>query len=266
MTGSLCFLASSRFAALAAAAFGGAGAGVAFYDGEVAVGQTASAIGYPLHIGKSLSAGLVSGTGRVFARTTSGWLSPFLRTDAAISPGNSGGPLVDSCGWVIGRVSAGLKASGAEGIGLVIPVSVLRPIIAEIIATGAPRPDRLAADSSDARRAGGGMGRNAGFLVATGEPGSAAERAGLAGLRGGTFPVRWGGMEVLLGGDIITEVNGERIETHDQALDFIRRLRPGDHVDLVHLRDGERMEASVDVEERRVQDGNLDIYRLPGEE
>lgn len=103
---------------------------------EITIGQPAFAIGFPFGIGKTISSGIVSGSNRVLGRTTSSWLSPMLQTDAAVSPGNSGGPLVDACGRLIGMVTAGIFAEGAENLGFAIPVGVLGPVLDEIATTG----------------------------------------------------------------------------------------------------------------------------------
>lgn len=240
--------------------------GIPMAEGAVEIGQKAYAIGFPFHLGKTLSAGIVSGDSRVLPMTTSSWLSPFIQTDAAISPGNSGGPLVDSCGRLIGMVTAAISASGAENLGFAVPVSVLQPVLKEIIETGkVSRPwhglyGQIATppillmlgireeDWEDMT----------GFLVETVEPGSAADRAGL---RGGTWPVMWGGQEILLGGDIITHVNGVRITSRDEALSMTLALKPGDTVNIVFLRDREKTEVSVVIEERPILFEDINIYR-----
>lgn len=100
------------------------------------VGQKAFPIGFPRGLGKSMSEGIVTGIGRVMADTTHSWLSPMIQTDATINPGNSGGPLLDDCGRAMGMVSRAAMPSYAENIGFAIPVSVLAPIVDEVVATG----------------------------------------------------------------------------------------------------------------------------------
>jgi putative serine protease PepD len=179
----------------------------------IAIGQEVHVIGYPLGIGKSISAGIVSGVSRILPRTTSSWLSPYIQTDAAVSPGNSGGPLLDGCGRVVGLIAGKINAPSAENLAFAIPTEVLAPVVEELAAKGrVSRPWHglygqmvtppillmLGAPPWEAE----GL---TGFLVETIEPGSAADRAGL---KGGVWPVMWGPTEILLGGDIITEVNG----------------------------------------------------------
>jgi putative serine protease PepD len=101
-----------------------------------------------------------------------------------------------------------------------------------------------------------------GFLVETVEPGSAADRAGL---RGGVWPVMWGPTEILLGGDIVTEVNGVRIDTLERALEVVKGLRIGQTVKIEALRDGQPFQASVVLEERPLIERELELYRYsPG--
>ncbi|MBS0125684.1 PDZ domain-containing protein [Thetidibacter halocola] len=100
-------------------------------------------------------------------------------------------------------------------------------------------------------------GRFTGFLVEKVQPRSAGDTAGL---RGGRWPTMWGGNEILLGGDIITEANGIRITEHDQALDVVRRLKVGARIDLVYLRNGNRITASVVLPERPLIAEEMEIH------
>ena len=169
---------------------------------ELAIGQPAYVIGYPLGIGKSISTGVVSGVGREIPLNTSSWLSPFIQTDAPVSGGNSGGPLVDDCGYLIGLVSLRSVSPDAENIGFAIPVGTLRRELPELIRTGkVARPwhglygqmvTPVILQLLGARPMAALSTR--GFLVETVEPGSAADKAGI---RGGTLPVLWGMQEMI---------------------------------------------------------------------
>jgi putative serine protease PepD len=236
---------------------------------DIAVGQTVFDIGYPLGIGKSISAGIVSGLGRILPDTTSSWLSPYIQTDAAVSPGNSGGPLLDACGRVVGLVSSIITGPGAANIGFAIPAEVLVPAVEALVRDGhvarpwhglygqMVTPDillMLGASPFDLDLTG--------FLVETVEPGSAADRAGL---RGGVWPVMWGPTEILLGGDIVTEVNGVRIDSLETALEVVKGLRIGQTVKITALRDGEPFTASVVLEERPLIEREMELYRYSTE-
>lgn len=256
--------------ALLSLPFGGVGATEAIFApaGSETIGQTAYALGFPLGLGQTISRGIVSGTGRVIPLTTSSWLVPMIQTDAAVSPGSSGGPLVDDCGRVLGMVAMSSTEGIAENIAFAIPSSVLVPVI-----------DALADDGHVSRPWHGIYGQMTtppilmlvgapieeweeltGFLIETVEPGSAADRIGL---RGGEWPVQWGGLQFLIGGDIITEVNGVRIDSMDAALSAVRALKVGQTIRIVARRDGGgRIEKSVVLGERPILEQELDLYRL----
>jgi len=233
---------------------------------ELAIGQPAYVIGYPLGIGKSISTGVVSGVGREIPLNTSSWLSPFIQTDAPVSGGNSGGALVDDCGYLIGLVSLRSVNPQAENIGFAIPVGTLRRELPELIRTGkVARPwhglygqmvtpvilELLGAPPMAALS-------TRGFLVETVEPGSAADKAGI---RGGTLPVQWGMQEMILGGDIIVQVNGTQIQSLTDAGAVVQELEIGQTVTVKLLRDGEEITVSAMIEERPILERDLEAYR-----
>ncbi len=232
--------------------------------GATEVGQPTYALGYPLGVGKSISAGIVSGLGRTLPSTTTSWLSPFVQTDAPTSAGNSGGPLLDACGRVIGMVTLHIESPEAENVGFAIPAATLAEILPQLEETG-----------KVARAWHGLYGQivtpqiymllgvpiemwSEGFLVETVEPGSAADRAGI---RGGDFPVMLGMQEIILGGDIITEVDGSRVSSREQAIAIVRGLKIGQEVTLKVLRGDEVLEKTVTLEERPVLERDLERFR-----
>jgi len=235
-------------------------------DRTIEIGEPVFALGYPMGVGETISQGIVSGVSRVLPMTTSSWLSPYIQTDAAISPGSSGGPLVDACGNVIGVLTAGIAADGAQNLGFAIPSAVVEPIIKELVKYGyikRPWHGLYGQITSPAILQMLGVPQNEwdgsmGFLVETIEPGSASDRAGLL---GGTWPVLWGGSEIILGGDIITMVNGVRIDSREKALRAVREVTVGSSVELTYLREGVEHRAEVVVEERPLLEGELEIYR-----
>jgi S1-C subfamily serine protease len=240
---------------------------IAFAPGDgVVIGQPAHVIGYPLGIGKSISTGIVSGVGRVLPLNTLSWLSPFIQTDAPVSGGNSGGALVDDCGYLIGLVTLRSGSPEAENIGFAIPAETLRHELPELIANGkvarpwhglygqmvTPIILRLLGAPPTATLF------TRGFLVETVEPGSAADKAGI---RGGTLPVQWGMQEMILGGDIIVQVNGTEIQSLEDARIVVQELEIGQTVRVKLLRDGMEMEVSAVIEERPILDRDLEAYR-----
>ena len=233
---------------------------------EVVIGQTSYVIGFPLGIGKSISSGIVSGVGRELPLNPSSWLSPYIQTDAAISGGNSGGALVDDCGFLIGIVALRGGSPEAENIGFAIPAETLRNELPELIKTGKiARPwyglygrmvnpvilGLLGAPKSAAMS-------THGFLVETVEPGSAADKAGI---RGGSLPVQWGLQEMILGGDIIVEVNGREIKSLEDARYVVRNLKIGETVKIKLIREGKLVEVSAKMEERPILERDLEAYR-----
>ena len=100
----------------------------------VKVGQDVLAIGHPVALTASATRGIISGKSRVLPITPMSWLTPLIQTDAAIFPGNSGGPLVDQCGDVIGINSMILR--GRSGINFAIPSNIVQKIVAKIIKDG----------------------------------------------------------------------------------------------------------------------------------
>ena len=240
---------------------------IAFAPGNgVIIGQPAHVIGYPLGIGKSISTGIVSGVGRVLPLNTSSWLSPFIQTDAPVSGGNSGGALINNCGYLIGLVTLRSGSPEAENIGFAIPAETLRRELPELIESGkVARPwhglygqmvtpvilQLLGAPPMAALF-------TRGFLVETVEPGSAAD---MAGIRGGTLPVQWGMQEMILGGDIIIQVNGTEIQSFDDVRIVVQELEIGQTVTVKLLRDGVEIEVSALIEERPFLDRDLEVYR-----
>jgi S1-C subfamily serine protease len=176
---------------------------------KLVVGEEVLAIGYPLGIGKTATRGIVSAKERIVPLSTFSWMSPFIQTDAAINPGNSGGPLVNRCSEVIGINT--LYGEKVQNINFAIPIDLVRELVPKLIKDGRVIrawhgingrivPPQLMYV----------MGSVPGFLIETIEPGSPAEKIKL---RGGSLPIKIGLEEYLLGGDIITKVNGEPIST-----------------------------------------------------
>lgn len=233
---------------------------------ELVIGQPAYVIGYPMGIGKSISSGIVSGVGREIPLNTSSWLSPFIQTDAPVSGGNSGGPLLNDCGDMIGLVTLRSVSPEAENLGFAIPVQTLRYELPELIDTGkVARPwhglyGRMVTPVILQLLGAPPMAAlfTRGFMVETVEPGSAADEAGI---RGGTLPVAWAMEEMILGGDIIIQVNGSPVRSLDDARLAVRELQIGKTVNVKLLRDGEEMDVSAVIKERPILPRDLEVYR-----
>ncbi|MBI2717390.1 MAG: trypsin-like peptidase domain-containing protein [Rhizobiales bacterium] len=217
-------------------------------DAPPAIGTQVYAIGHPLGLKISISSGIVSSSDVVLPVSTMSWDEPYIQTDAAINPGNSGGPLIDKCGAVVGMNS--LSFPKAENIGFAIPARTLKMAAAELKAYGRIiRPwigisGRIADPwVQDLAR----MPFEAGFMIETIEPGSAADKAGL---RGGTLPMRFGPSNYILGGDIIKSVNGVDVTDLATTANIVRKLKPGDKITVEYFRNDEVKTLTVTLPER----------------
>lgn len=197
-------------------------------SGQLQLGEWVIAIGnaYGLDGGPTISAGIVSGTGRTIAQPTSSPGSPpnflfdLIQTDAAISPGNSGGPLANLDGQVVG-----INTLANGEFGLAIGSNTANQIAAQLVATGQARHAFLGADymTLDPYLSGqvGVKPDQKGVLVRSVDPGSPSEQAGLR-------PP-----------DLITAVDGIRVPTDLALAEVLNVHKPGDAVTLQILRQGE---------------------------
>ena len=171
-----------------------------------------------------------------------------IQTDAAINPGNSGGPLLNTRGEIIGINTAIFSRSGdSAGIGFAIPVDTLARVLPDLIEHGeVVRPwfgvrgraltSRLA-EALDAPV-------SEGFLVERVEEGSTAD---LARLRGGDRRVVYGNSIIYLGGDIIVEIDGQRVRDRWDILRAFQDKRPGEKVKLISYRKQRKRESLIDL-------------------
>lgn len=197
------------------------------------VGELAVAIGNPLGFENTVTAGIISGLGRGIpgAAEESPALVDLIQTDAAISPGNSGGALVNAAGEVVGiNVAYIPPATGAESLGFAIPSPTVRDVVTELLEDGRVEHAYLGVQPAAvtrqlARRF--GLATDEGVLVLGVVDGSPADAAGLE------------------AGDIVTQAAGKSVATVEDFLGVLRRKDPGDSLRLVFRRDGERMELNV---------------------
>jgi 2-alkenal reductase len=205
---------------------------------DLQVGQAAFAIGNPFGFDQTITSGIVSALGRRLPTPEGREIADVIQTDAAINPGNSGGPLLDSAGRVIGVTTAIFSPSGAyAGVGFAVPVDTVTRVVPQLIQSGrAPIAGIgiLAADEAIASRVG-----VEGVLVWQTVPGSPAARAGLR----STNP-QAGDL-----GDIIVEAEGAPVRRLADLTNTLDRLGVGGDVDLILMRDGQRVTVSVPIED-----------------
>lgn len=215
---------------------------------RVQVGQKVLAIGHPFGLGYALTTGVISGFGTAPNAGAGGAArGQVLQTSAAVNPGNSGGPLVDMEGRVIGITNAILM--GAQNIGFAIPINTAKSIMAELRTHGyVARPwlgitgTWLPEEVMDLFA----LPLATGFLVEEVDEGSPAEKAGL---RAGTLDVTLEGGSFVLGGDIIQVVNGHDVTRPELFAQVFKGMKTGQTIELDVLREGSHRKMSVTVQE-----------------
>lgn len=211
-------------------------------------GEPAIAIGFPLGEGKSVTAGIVSGKNRT-SDAPSGWMQlGMIQTDAALNPGNSGGPLLNAAGQVIG-VNAQAVSRGFGGIGLAVPINTAKRLIPDMIAgstvqhpwlgiSGLPLTAQLAEQHK--------LSISRGVVVVEIVEGSPAQAGGLKGAT-----VLYNNDMVL--GDIITAMDGRPVTSVEELSGYLQTRRPNDRVTLTVLRDGSPAQVEVVLKARPSQ-------------
>ncbi len=205
---------------------------------RVRVGQRAIAIGNPFGLDRTLTTGVVSALGRPLQTDNDNVIFNVIQTDAAINPGNSGGPLLDSRGRVIGVNTA--VRQDAQGIGFAIPVDTVQRIVPVLIEQGVyPHPwlGLLGYSITPELAAQLELPVESGVLVAQlYREGPAVE----AGIQGATEQIVVGNRRVLVGGDVITAVNGTAVTDWQNLQEYLElNTRADDVVEIDLLRGGQ---------------------------
>ena len=221
---------------------------------SVSVGDTVYAIGNPFGLTRTLTSGLVSAVQRQIEAPNSLKIDHAIQTDAAINHGNSGGPLIDAAGRVIGVTSqiqtADSTSQGNVGIGFAIPINTVRSVAAQIIATGKVRHAFLGLDAAPLTPQLVQLFHlpvSNGLLIQDVQSGSGADRAGL---RAGKTAVVVQGQSYQVGGDIIVSVDGNPVTTYEQLRDAISRKKPGDKLKLEIYRSGSKKTVTATLGQR----------------
>jgi S1-C subfamily serine protease len=214
------------------------------------VGQLVLAIGNPFGFQSTLTTGVVSALGRTVQTGQTTVIDGAIQTDAAINQGNSGGPLLNSHGEVIGINSAIYTPSGTTaGIGFAIPISTARQIAQDLITEGRVHRASMGVEArllTPAIAEALHLPVSEGLLIERVTPGGPAATAGL---RGGDREAILGMRRILLGGDVVIGIDGRPMTGQMDLNLALNRKRPGDTVKVEYYRGGQKMEAQVKLNE-----------------
>jgi S1-C subfamily serine protease len=215
----------------------------------IRVGEQVAAIGNPFGLSGSMTAGIISGVGRLIPAQEAGDFSipDVIQTDAPINPGNSGGPLLNMRGEVIGINSAIYSTTGQfAGVGFAIPSNTIGKVAPSLITAGSFQHPWLGVAGRDmtpgiAERL--GLEEPRGFLVMEVVAGSPAEAAGI---KGGDVDATIESVPTRLGGDVIVSIDNKMVRKIDDILVYLQREKAvGDELQLTILRDGQEMNVTA---------------------
>lgn len=206
---------------------------------DVHLGQWVLAVGYPLTLDATVTAGIVSAKSRALGinnRNSSTAIESFIQTDAAVNPGNSGGALVSTNGQLVGINSAIASPTGSyAGYSYAIPSNIVKKVVNDIRQYGKVQRGYMGVEFMDRRNlsreklAELGIDRNEGVYIAGIRPNTGAAVSGLK------------------VGDFITKINGQNIKTEPQLQEQVARYKPGDNLSITYMRAGKEMVTSVEL-------------------
>jgi S1-C subfamily serine protease len=208
------------------------------------VGDGVVAIGSPFGLEETVTSGIVSALHREITSPNQFAIEDAIQTDAAINHGNSGGPLLNLQGQVIG-VNAQIQSEGGgnDGVGFAVPSDTVRTIVSGLLANGKVEHAYLGVGIQTIPRAlADQLGGTAGAAVTNVKPGTAAAKAGL---HQATNQKTIQGVPYATGGDVIVKIDGTQIATDDGLRRAVDAHRPGDTVTLTYVRDGKTRTVQV---------------------
>ena len=215
---------------------------------SVRVGDQVIAIGNPFGLDRSVTAGIVSAVQRRIEAPNQLSISHVIQTDAALNHGNSGGPLLNAQGQVIGinaQIETGGQSQGNVGIGFAIPINTVKNVAAELIRHGKVEHPFLGIEGKTLQP---NIARlfhlpvTSGVLVASVRPGTGAAKAGV---KRSTSQVTVEGESWPAGGDVIVSVDGQAVPSVERLVDLIAAKKPGDKIDLVVVRGNSRTHLDI---------------------
>lgn len=211
------------------------------------VGQRVLAIGNPFGVFQStLTTGVVSSLGRTVQTGENTFIDEAIQTDAAINRGNSGGPLLNSHGQVIGINTAIYAPTGTSaGIGFAIPINTAKRVAEDLISSGRVHRATIGAEGRTVwpdLASALNLPVEQGVLIERVDPRGPAAQAGL---RGGNRTVLAGLRELRIGGDVITAINGEAVSSQSDLNLLLNRARPGETVKVTVIREGKKVDVPV---------------------
>jgi putative serine protease PepD len=220
-------------------------------SGTLQVGQKVLAIGNPFGFQSTLTTGVVSALGRTVQTSQSTFIDEAIQTDAAINRGNSGGPLINSHGQVIGINSAIYTPTGTTaGIGFAIPINTAKNIANDLMTDGRVHRAFLGVETwpvstwlSEALD----LPVKEGLLVERVTKGGPAAASGI---RGGDRVAQAGMRRIYIGGDVISAIDGQKVASQLDVNLVLNRKRPGDNVNVTVYRGGKKMDIPVKLGER----------------
>jgi S1-C subfamily serine protease len=217
------------------------------------VGQKVYAIGNPFGLAGTMTRGIVSSI-RPVREPNGATIEEAIQTDAAINPGNSGGPLMNWHGEVIGINTMILSSVGQNsGVGFAIPINTAKAVLNDLMTLGRVRRPALGVRTipiSAELAEEIGLPVDYGLLIVQVTPGGSADRAGL---RAGTERAYLGNIPIMLGGDLIVAIDGEKIGDEQDLSQMMNNHRAGDTVKITIFRDKKKMDVTVSLAEAREQ-------------
>jgi len=217
------------------------------------VGQKVYAIGNPFGLAGTMTRGIVSSI-RPVREPSGATIDEAIQTDAAINPGNSGGPLMNWHGEVIGINTMILSSVGQNsGVGFAIPINTAKAVLNDLMTLGRVRRPALGVRTipiSAELAEEIGLPVDYGLLIVQVTPSGSADQAGL---RGGTERAYLGNIPIMLGGDLIVAIDGQKVEDEQDLAQIMNNHRAGDTIKVTIYRNKKKMDVSVALGEAREQ-------------